>query len=119
MNVNVLMRSRVVAGSMCPQPCFCPSLDCIPRAPKRWRVGEVEITHGVDGHLVEERGGGDVDALGHLGMAVTEELDPEETAGLAVTRVAHGDAVAVRVVRRMVISLEWHRQGIEANRAGE
>ena len=47
----------------------------VPGAPERRRVGEVEVAHVVDGHLVEDGGGGDVDPLGHLGVAVAEELD--------------------------------------------
>jgi hypothetical protein len=58
---------------------------------------------------------GDVDALGDFGVAMTEELHPEQsTGGLPVAGVAHGDAVAVRVVRLVVVRLVADGHRVEA-----
>ena len=43
-------------------------------------------------------GGGDVDPLGNLGVAVAVELEAEELAGGAVAGEAHPDSVAAWVV---------------------
>ena len=55
-----------------PVPGLSAHLDCLPGASERWRVGQVEVADGLDGHLVEDGGCGDVDAFGDLGMLVAE-----------------------------------------------
>ena len=108
-----LLRHRSMRVS---HPGLGPHLHGVPRAAE-WRgVGEVELAHRVDGHLVEDGGGCDVDPLGHLGVLMPEELEAEETTGPAVARVAHADAVASRVVRLVVVGLELDRDRIEAGR---
>jgi len=97
-----------------PDPRLGPSLHGVPRAPERRGVGQVEVAHGVDRHPVEDGGSGDVDPLGHLGIAVTEELDAEEPARRAVTGVAHPDPLAARVVRLVVVGLAFDGHRIEA-----
>ena len=64
-----------------------------PRAPERRCVGQVEIAHGIDRHLVEDGGGCNVDPLGHFGVTVAEELDAQQAAGCPVPGVAHPDPV--------------------------
>src|ERR1700694_1126856 len=95
-------------------PGLAPRLQSIPRAAKRWRVGENEVAHRVDGHAVVDRRRGDIDALGDLGMTVAEQLDAEQTGGVAIAREAHGNAMAVRVVRLVVVGLVAHRDGVES-----
>src|ERR1035438_3042111 len=73
-------------------------LDGVPGAAEGWGVGQVEVAEAVDGHGVEDGGGGDVDAFGDLGVPVPEQLDPEEPAGGAVAGESHRDAVAAGVV---------------------
>src|ERR1019366_5250911 len=60
-----------------PDPGLRTSLDGIPVAAERRGIGEIEVTHGIDRHTVEDRRRGDVDALGDLAVAVAEELHPE------------------------------------------
>ena len=103
-----------IARSVRSHPGLGTHLHRVPRTAERRCVGEVEFAHGVDGHLVEDGGGRNVDALGHLGVFVPEELEAEEPAGPAVARVAHADAVAARVVRLVVVGLELDRHRIEA-----
>ena len=50
--------------SVISNPDLGPHLHGVPRAPERGGVGEIELTHGVDGHLVENGCGRNVDALG-------------------------------------------------------
>src|ERR1019366_4575929 len=80
-------------------------LDGFPGAAEGWGVGQVQVADRVDGHGVEDGGGGDVDALGDLGVPVPEQLHAQEAAGGAVAGEAHGDAVAAGVVGLVVISL--------------
>ena len=54
--------------------------------PERRGVGQVEVADGVDGHVVEDGGGGDVDAFGDFGVPVAEQLDAEEPPGGACRR---------------------------------
>jgi hypothetical protein len=55
-----------------------------PGAAQRRGVGQVQVADRVDRHTVEDRGGGDVDTLGDLGVLVAEELHAEEPAGDAM-----------------------------------
>src|SRR5271165_250042 len=55
-----------------PVPGLRAHLDCFPGAAKRRGVGQVEGTDGFDCHVVENGRGCDVDALGDLGVLVTE-----------------------------------------------
>jgi hypothetical protein len=56
-----------------------------------------------DGHLVEDGGGADVDALGDLGPEVADELDAEQLSGAAVVGVAHRDLVVAGVGGLVVV----------------
>jgi hypothetical protein len=58
---------------------------------------------------VVDRGGGDVDALGDLGVAVAEQLQAEQPPGGAVAGDPHVDAVAAGVVGLVVIGLRPDR----------
>ena len=73
---------------------------------------------GVDGHLVEDGGGGDVDAFGDLGAEVADELDAEQPAGAAVAGEAHGDRVAAGVVGLVVVGLGGDGDRVEAGGGG-
>src|ERR1019366_5432210 len=68
-------------------------------------VGQVEVADGIGGHVVEDRGGGDVDALGDLGVPVPEQLHAQQLPGAAVAGEPHGDAVAAGVVGLVVVGL--------------
>jgi hypothetical protein len=49
-------------------------LDGVPGTPERGRVAQVQIGQGLDGHVVEQSAGGDVDAFGDLGAMVAKQL---------------------------------------------
>jgi AcrR family transcriptional regulator len=55
-----------------PEPGLGTHLDCVPGAAERRGVGQVQVADCVDGHVVEDGGGGDVDPLGDLGVPVPE-----------------------------------------------
>jgi hypothetical protein len=55
-----------------PAPGLGADLDSVPGGAERRGVGQVEVAHLVDGHAVKDRGGGDVDPLGDLGVLVPE-----------------------------------------------
>jgi hypothetical protein len=63
-------------------------------------------------------GGGDVDALGDLGVLVAEELDAEEPAGGAVAGEPHGDTVAAGVVGLVVVGLPGDGNWLVSGRGG-
>src|SRR3984893_8714131 len=81
-----------------PDPRLGADLDRLPGTAEGRRVGKVEVADVLDGHAREDCRRGDVDALGHLGMAVPEKLHAEKPAAAAVTGEPHRDAVAARVV---------------------
>src|SRR5258705_11730922 len=83
-----------LAGAGLAGPGLGAGLDGGPGGAERRGVGQVEVADLIDGHAVEDRGGGDVDALGDFGVLVPEQLDAEEPAGGAVAGEAHVDAVA-------------------------
>ena len=64
-----------------PGPGLGAHLDRFPGAAQRRGVGQVQVADRVDGHVVEDRGGGDVDALGDLGVPVPEQLQAEQPPG--------------------------------------
>ena len=67
---------------------------------------------------MEDGGGGDVDALGDLGVFVAEQLQPQQPTGEPVTGDPHGDAVAAGVVGLVVIGLGANSDRVEAGRGG-
>ena len=67
---------------------------------------------------MEDGGRGDVDPLGDLGVLVAEKLDAEEPAGGAVAGEPHGDLVAARVVRLVVVGLESDADRVEPGCGG-
>src|SRR5450756_2503071 len=88
-----------------PDPVLGTDLDRVPRAAQGRGVGQVEVADLIDGHAVEDRGGGDVDPLGDLRVLVAEQLDAEEAAGGPVAGVPHVDAVAAGIVGLVVVGL--------------
>src|SRR6516225_8064735 len=85
----------------------------VPWAAQRWRVGQIEVAHLVHGQPSEDRRGGDVDPLGHLGVAVPEELDSQQLTGSTVAGIAGPNAMAAGVVRLVIVTLELDRRRIE------
>ena len=59
-------------------------LDGVPGRAERWGVGQVEVVEGVDGHVVVDGGGGDVDPFGDLAAALADQLGAEQPAGAGV-----------------------------------
>ena len=57
-------------------PGLRPGLDGVPGAAKWRRVGKVEIADASTVISLKRATGGDVDALGDLGVAVAEQLEP-------------------------------------------
>src|SRR5271170_1914400 len=99
-----------------PAPGLGANLDCLPGASKRGRVRQVEIAYGLDGHLVEDGGCGDVDALGDLGVPMAEQLQAEQLTGAPVAGDAHSDAVAAGVVGLVIVGLGLDRDWLEPGR---
>jgi hypothetical protein len=62
---------------------------------------------------VEDRRGGDVDALGDLRVPVPEQLQAQQPAGGPVAGDAHGDAVAAGIVGLVVVGLGLDGDGVE------
>ena len=67
---------------------------------------------------MEDGGGGDVDALGDLGVAVAEQLHAKQPPGGPVAGVPHGDAVAAGVVGLVVVGLRSDGDRVESGRRG-
>jgi hypothetical protein len=63
-----------------PDPVLGGELDGIPGAPERWGVAEVQLVEPVHAHVVEQSVGGDVDALGDLGVLVADQLSTQQPA---------------------------------------
>src|SRR6202020_2576087 len=95
-----------------PGPGLGAHLDGVPGAAERRGGGQVEGAEAVDGHGVVDGGGGDVDALGDLGVAVAEQLHAEQPPGGLVAGDAHGDAVAAGVVGLVVVGLGSAGDGV-------
>src|SRR6476659_6240540 len=93
-------------------------LDSVPGAAQRRGVGQGQVADGVDGHTVVNRGGGDVGALGDLGVLVAEQLHAEEPAGGAVAGDADGHAVAAGVVGLVVIGGRFDGDRVESGGGG-
>ena len=68
--------------------------------------------------LVEDRGGGDVDALGDLGVPVAEQLHAQQPPGGPVAGEPHRDAVAAGVVGLVVVGLRSDGDRVEPGRGG-
>jgi protein-tyrosine-phosphatase len=101
-----------------PGPGLGGHLDRVPRA-AQWRsVGQVQVADRVDGHVVEDGSGGDVDPLGDLGVAVPEQLQAQQRPGGAVAGNADRDAVAAGVIGLVVIGLRCDRDLHALERAG-
>jgi hypothetical protein len=81
-------------------------------------VGQVEVADRVDGHVVEDGGGGDVDAFGDLGVPMAEQLHAEQAPTGAVAGEAHLDAVAAGVVGLVIIGLGADRDRVKPGRFG-
>ena len=111
-------RPARVLGHGCADPGLGAHLDRFPRAAQRRGVGQVEVAEGVNGHVVEDRGGGDVDAFGDLGVLVPEQLQAQELPGDAVAGDAHSDLVAAGVVGLVVVGLRSDCDRVESGRLG-
>jgi hypothetical protein len=94
-------------------PHLGPSLHGIPGTAEWWRIGEIEVTHLVNTHFMEDRYRCNVDALGHLSVAMPKELNPQEAACRSVSGVAHRDAMAAGVVRLVVVRNVVDRDWVE------
>jgi len=70
-------------------PCLSSGLEGVPGGAEGWGVGEVEVGESLDGHVVEDGGGGDVDSFGDLGAQTADELESQKPAGAAVAGVEH------------------------------
>ena len=91
-------------------------LDGVPGAAQRRGVGQVQVADRLDGHAVVDGGGGDVDALGDLGVLVAEQLHAEQPPGGAVAGDADGDAAAAGVVGLVIICRGLDGDRIEPGR---
>jgi len=67
---------------------------------------------------VEDGGGGDVDALGDLGVLVAEQLHAQQPPGGSVAGDPHGDAVAAGIVGLVVIGGGADGDRVESGRPG-
>jgi hypothetical protein len=65
-------RSRV---SIKTNPRLRPHLHGVPWTAKGWRVGQIKLTHDVNGHLIKNRRCRDVDALRDFGVSMAEKLN--------------------------------------------
>src|SRR5271166_1615940 len=86
------MRSGLVPPGS-PDPGLGAELDRVPGAAERRGVGQVQVADRLDGHGVEDRGGGHVDPLGDLGGPVLEQLHAQQAAARPVASEPHVDAV--------------------------
>src|SRR4029077_12160460 len=106
------------AGPGLADPGLGGHLDGVPGAAQRRGVGQVQVADGVDGHAVVDAGGGDVGALGDLGVLVAEYLHAEQPAGGPVPGDADGDAVAAGVVDLVVIGGGFGGDRVETGGGG-
>ena len=85
-------RSSLGIQFVLPHPGLSGNLDGVPRRAQGRAVGEVEFAHGVDGHVVVNGGGKNVDPLGDFGPAPADQLGAEQHARLVspVIRIAMG-----------------------------
>src|SRR6185437_1657868 len=117
MGCSSALRDR--SGSAWPglaDPGLGGDLDGVPGAAQRRGVGQVQVADGVDGHAVVDRGGGNVGAIGDLGVLVAEQLHAEQPPGGPVAGDADGDAVAAGVVGLVIIGLRLGGDRVEPGR---
>ena len=93
-------------------------LDGVPGAAERWGVAQVQLAEPLDGHVVEQGGGRDVDALGHLGAMVAQQLSAAQAPAGAVAGDAQVQLVGAWVVGLVVELDRADRDRVEAGLAG-
>ena len=93
------VRSGLALGG--PNPGLGAHLDRFPRAAQRRGVGQVQVADRIDGHAVEDRGRGDVDALGDLGVLMSEQLQAQQPPGGPVAKRI--DIVATAIFHAMTV----------------
>lgn len=94
------------------------ALHDVPWAPERRRVRQVQVAHLVHAEPTVEGSRCDVDALGHLGATMAEELHAEKAAGGEIPGGTNPDSMAVGVVGLVIVPLELDGPGSQADRVG-
>ena len=96
------------------RPGLRSKLHRVPWTAEWWCVTQIEIADLIDRLTGEQRRGVHVDAFGHFGLPVAEDLGTEQLARPTVTGDADRQLVGAGVVRLVVPHLRLHRQRIEA-----
>ena len=104
-------RSLLVPELVVSYPGLGGSLDCVPGCAEGRGVGQVELAHGVDGHVVVYGGGKDVYPFGDLGPKPADELGAEQYARGGVPGDPSRYGVRGRVVGLVVVGRALGRGG--------
>src|SRR5205809_922841 len=100
-----LLPARGSLGGTSALPGLRGDLDGVPGTSEWGRVAQIEIVDAINRHAEKERGGVDVNPLGHFSLPGPDNLRSEQLPRLCVTGYPQPHALSARVVRLVVPGL--------------